>query len=179
MNIPQVVTMAPRRGSKRRRIKEQSAPEERISATPETRRKLRYDVIGRLERERRLRAEHVWAAKEIRVIWEAMGRSIFRGPSLTPQQPHMHASSSGPLDRLSHNEELIWRTKYRPWSREMAMTVLGGERISRLQLVLDIVVDNYGLREVETHYRMKHGAARGQLRDALQSYAEHAGWISV
>ncbi len=161
----------------RRRANHRKPVDERIDATPETKAKLRYDVIGRLEREGRLRPEHIWAANEIRSVWDAMNRSIFRGVSDTPQQPHMRASASDPLDRLSDSEELAWRTRYRPWTREMAVEVFGGSRVTRLQLVLDIVVDNCRLGEVETMYRIRHRGARKHLRAALHRYAEMAGWI--
>jgi hypothetical protein len=50
-------------------------------------------------------------------------------------------------------------------------------RVSRLQLVLDLVVDNYGPRQVEGWYRLRHGQALAHVRAALQRYCEIAGWV--
>ena len=83
-----------------------------------------------------------------------------------------------PIDRLTRLEEAAWRLRYRPWAREMAVTVAAGAiRTTRLQLILDVVVDNHGLREVEGWYRMRHGAAIEHVRAALHRYAEIAGWV--
>ena len=49
--------------------------------------------------------------------------------------------------------------------------------VSRLQLVLDIVVDNNEVREVEDWYRMRHGLGLDYLQGALHRYCEIAGWI--
>lgn len=161
----------------KRRSKHRQPVVERIDATPETRKKLRFDVIARLQHTGQLRSEHILAAQEIRTVWEALTRGIFHGLSDTPHQPHMRAGASDPLDRLSEAEEIMWRTRYRPWTHEMATAVFGGAHVTRLQLVLDIVVDNYGLREVEEMYKMQRGtSATRHLKAALHRYAEIAGW---
>ena len=60
----------------------------------------------------------------------------------------------------------------------MAVTVAAGAiRTTRLQLVLDVVIDNHGLRQVEGWYRMRHGTAVEHIRAALHRYAEIAGWV--
>ena len=151
---------------------------ERVCPTPETLIKLRRDVIGRLETKGKLRSEHVRAAKEIRRIWEAFGRGLFPGISDVPRQKHCRSVAVDVLDRLNDIEEIIWRTRYRPWAKETSVDIVAGAvRVSRLQLVLDIVVDNYGLRQVEGWYRLRHGLALGHLRDSLNRYAVLAGWV--
>ena len=83
-----------------------------------------------------------------------------------------------PVDRLTPAEESAWRLRYRPWAREIAVTVAAGAiRTTRLQLVLDVVIDNHGLRQVEGWYRMRHGTAVEHIRAALHRYAEIAGWV--
>ena len=153
---------------------------EDIGPTPETASKLRRDIVERLAREGRLGGEQVRAALEIRRVWEAFGRGLF--PAARPIAPiaerRKHAMFSDPIDRLTPEEETAWRLRYRPWAREMAVTVAAGAvRTTRLQLILDIVIDNHGLREVEGWYRMRHGGAVEHIRAALHRYAEIAGWV--
>ena len=88
------------------------------------------------------------------------------------------ARYSDPIARLSLAEEAAWRARYRPWAHEMSLEVVAATaRVSRLQLVLDVVVDNNGVREIEGWYRMRHGLAFVYLRGALHRYCEIAGWI--
>ena len=156
---------------------------EDIGPTPETAGKLRHDIVERLAREGRLGREQVRAALEIRRVWEAFGRGLF--PAARPialiAERRKHAMFSDPIDRLTPEEETAWRLRYRPWAREMAVTVAAGViRTTRLQLILDIVIDNHGLREVEGWYRMRHvrhGGAVEHIRAALHRYAEIAGWV--
>ena len=153
---------------------------EDIGPTPETAGKLRHDIVERLAREGRLGGEQVRAALEIRRVWEALGRGLF--PAARPIAPiaerRKRAMFSDPIDRLTPEEETAWRLRYRPWAREMAVTVAAGViRTTRLQLILDIVIDNHGLREVEGWYRMRHGGAIEHIRAALHRYAEIAGWV--
>ena len=153
---------------------------EPIGPTPETASKLRRDIVERLAREGRLGREQVRAALEIRRVWEAFGRGLF--PAARPIAPvaerRKRAMFSDPIDRLTPEEENAWRLRYRPWAREMAVTVAAGAiRTTRLQLILDIVIDNHGLREVEGWYRMRHGGAVEHIRAALHRYAGIAGWV--
>ena len=148
--------------------------------TPETVRKLRRDIVARLARGARLGEEQLRAALEIRRVWEAFGRGLF--PATRPVAPvadrRRRAMFTDPIDRLTPAEERAWRLRYRPWAREMAVTVAAGAvRTTRLQLILDVVIDNHGLRQVEGWYRMRHGAAVEHIRAALHRYAELAGWV--
>lgn len=148
--------------------------------TEQTVLKLRHDVVERLEREGRLRDVHLRASREIRLVWEAMGRGMFpmAAPLEATRQTHLRGAFRDPIERMTDIEEIVWRTRYRPWAGEHAVLVAAGTAsVSRLQLVLDIVVDNQGLRQVEQAYRMRHGLAFEHLRTALQRYAELAGWV--
>lgn len=151
-----------------------------VPPTPQTAAKLRQDVIERLLREGRLRDEQVRAAREIRRVWEAVGRALFPSASRpdAPRQPHMRQRFRDPVARMTDVEEIVWRQRYRPWADEMAVPIAAGSvRISRLQIVLDIAVDNHGLRQVEAWYRMRHGLAFQHLQAALHRYAELAQWV--
>ena len=154
--------------------------DENIGPTPETASRLRRDLVARLAREGRLGREQVRAALEVRRVWEAFGRGLF--PTVDTTAPiaerRKQAMFVDPIDRLTPAEERAWRLRYRPWAREMAVTVAAGAiRTTRLQLILDVVVDNHGLREVEGWYRMRHGGAIEHIRAALHRYAEIAGWV--
>lgn len=151
-----------------------------VSPTRETVAKLKGDVVVRLYNEGRIRAEHLQAAREVRRMWEAFGRGLFPTAQDPGQyhQAHQRAKYNDPIARLSLAEEAAWRARYRPWAHEMSYEVVAATaRVSRLQLVLDVVVDNNGVREVEGWYRMRHGLAFEYLRGALHRYCEIAGWI--
>ena len=144
--------MARRKQRAARQSQQQRRIPDSVPPTAETVAKLRRDIVQRLAREGRLREEHVLAANEVRRVWEAFGRGLFpsaHNPEIQ-RQPHRRAMFTDPIERLSDAEEIIWRTRYRPWAREMSVEIAAGAiRVSRLQLVLDIVVDNYGLRQIE------------------------------
>lgn len=128
--------------------------------TPETLSKLRRDVLERLLREGRIRDEHFRAANDIRRVWEAVGRAMFPSTSSvgSPRQPHMKRNFREPAQRLSDSEEIIWRRRYRPWADEMSVPIVAGTvRVSRLQIVLDVIVDNYGIRQIESDKRAREG----------------------
>jgi hypothetical protein len=151
-----------------------------VAPTRETAAKLRHDVVIRLYNEGRLRSEYLQAAQEIRAMWEAFGRALFpsaRNPG-SFHQPHHETERSDLTARLSLAEEARWRSRYRPWADEMWHEVVAAmASVSRLQLVLDIVVDNNEVREVEDWYRMRHGLGLDYLQGALHRYCEIAGWI--
>lgn len=154
--------------------------QEDAGPTPETAAKLRRDLVRRLAEEGRLGREQVRAALEVRRVWEAFGRGLF--PATSVFSPVVgrkgRAMFADPVERLTRAEEAAWRLRYRPWAREMAVTVAAGAiRTTRLQLILDVVVDNHGLRQVEGWYRMRHGSAVEHVRAALHRYAEIAGWV--
>jgi hypothetical protein len=155
--------------------------QEQIEPTAQTVAKLRRDVVERLRQEGRLSEEQARAALEIRRVWEAFGRGLFpRTRDLDrPRRPH-RGIFDDPVERLTDSEERAWRLRYRPWAREMSVEIVAGVvRVSRLQLVLDIVVDNFGIRQVEGWYRLRHGQAYDYVRSALARYGEIAGWVDA
>ncbi len=151
-----------------------------VPPTAETVARLRRDVIDRLYADGRLRPEQADAAFEVRRVWEAFGRGLFPASRMEEriEQPQKQPMFVDPIERLTPAEEIAWRTRYRPWAREMALLLAAGTvRVSRLQLVLDVVVDNHGFRQVEGWYRMRHGMAFDHIDAALYRYARIAGWI--
>lgn len=148
--------------------------------TPETVSKLRYDVLAKLYLDGKLDDVQIAAADEIRKVWEAVGRGLFPRARTLDRIPNRSGAvrRREPADLMTHAEARAWRDRYRPWADEMSVAILSSvSRVSRLQLTLDIVVDNYGFRQVETWYRLKHGVAAGHLRTALDRYCALAGWI--
>jgi hypothetical protein len=136
------------------------------------------DIVVRLRDDGRLTPEEFEAALEIRRIWEALGRSLFPSTGgLDRLRQPQQATSFDPILRMTAGEERIWRLRYRPWASEMSVEIVAGMvRVSRLQIVLDLVIDNYGFRQVEGWYRLRHGHALGHMRAALHRYCEIAGW---
>lgn len=135
------------------------------------------DVIERLHGRGRLTREQVIAAEEIERLWQGLTRGMFARSAFRAERmgtPGHH----DPLDRLRPGEEIAWRNRYRPWAQEQAVTLLSRAGDStRLQLVLDVVVDNVSLRALEDQHGLRHGSALPHLRAALHRYAEIAGWI--
>ena len=152
-----------------------------IPPTPETVRKLRRDLVLHLFEKGRLCEEQVRAAEEIRRIWQAFSRGL--GPTAIDTAAFAGGGRSvqtrQPVEWLLPAEETIWRRRYRPWAAEMAATPSSGHiRVMRLRIVVDLVVDNAGLRQVDGWYRMRNGAASSHLESGLRRYAEIAGWLA-
>jgi hypothetical protein len=166
------MTAHPRRAAR-------GADEQGYQATPETRAKLRSDVVLKLHRGGRLRLEQLQAAEELRRIWQALGRGLFASAARldAPIGGASRKPDRDPLGALAAGEEIAYRRRYRPWSRELSIALAGGRRSTRLQLVLDIVVDNLGTRQADRQYGLRHGAALALLQSALLRYAEIAGWM--
>ena len=144
-----------------------------VAATAETLAKLRHDVVGRLVARGRLHRVHADAAEEIRTVAEAVGR----GMCPTAQPTAWTGRSSGYraprdfLDRMSPEERRLWQFRYLPWKRELTQScdaALPGGRW--LDLVLDIVVENSGLRRTERRHGLRHGTALGYLAAGLERY---------
>lgn len=159
-----------RRSRLRRAARSRPQP---IPPTPETLRKRRYDVIAGLLARRRISHEQAEAAGEIRRVLEAVGRGMFptaQTMAFTGKAPRVRTWRDF-IDRMSARERRAWERHYIPWTREMSLEIaagLGGTRW--LQLVLDIVVDNCGLRETEQRYGLRHGTAIEYLIQGLERY---------
>ena len=163
--------MARSRSSRLRRAA-RSRPR-RIPPTPETLRKRRYDVIANLLAGGRIPLHLAEAAAEIRMVLEAVGRGMFPSSGWVPRigKAPRHRTWRDFIDRMSARERRAWERHYIPWTREMSLEAAAGlAGTRRLQLVLDIVVDNSGLREAEQRYRLRHGTAIEYLIQGLERY---------
>lgn len=132
-------------------VREIDGPVDR--GTPETRGKLRADVIRKLHRQGHLRDEHVAAAEEISRLVLAFMRGLF--PSSRPLDGTRGGGAKravrrylDPADRLSLWEARQWSQAYAPWSREMGAEWVACRRgrLNRLGLVWAVVLDNAGPR---------------------------------
>jgi hypothetical protein len=151
-----------------------------VPPTPETVAKLRRDLVLHLFEKGRLCQEQLRAAEEIRRIWQAFSRGL--GPTAIDLSSFAGGGRSvqarQPVEWLLPAEEAIWRRRYRPWAAEMAAQPSGGHiRAMRLRIVVDLVVENAGLRQVDGWYRMRNGTAFAHLDSGLRRYAEIAGWL--
>lgn len=165
--------MRTRREARLRAALRAADEDEAVAATPETLAKLRHDVVGRLIERGRLQKAHGEAAEEIRTVSEAVGRGMC--PTAQPTgwsvRPPGYRGPRDFLDRMTARERHIWQFRYQPWKSELLRArdvALPGGRW--LDLVLDIVVDNSGLRRAERRHGLRHGSALGYLADGLECY---------
>ena len=145
----------------------------RIAPTPETAARRRHDVIARLLARGRIDPHHGHAADEIRRVFEAVGRGMFptARPTVWTGKVPRYRNWRDFIDRMSMAERRAWEWHYIPWTREMSCQIVAGMPGTRwLQLVLDIVVDNAGLRETERRYELRHGKAIEYLIQGLERY---------
>ena len=158
----------------------QGAARKRDPAVPPTRQtaaRLKPDVIGRLYATGRIADRHALAARQIRTVFEAVGRSM---------RPHLMLSqwSGAPprrrpgrdfLDRMNEYERHLWQHYYLPWTHELAVGMSTGiPGVRWLKLVIDVVVENCALREIEFAYGLGRGRAIEYLVSGLDKYARHA-----
>jgi hypothetical protein len=156
------------------RLRSALTPDEpAVAATAETLAKLRHDVVARLVARGGLQRVHGDAAEEIRTVNEAVGRGMC--PTAQPVawigRPSGFRGPRDFLDRMTGEERRLWQFRYLPWRSELIRTgdaALPGARW--LRLVLDIVVDNSGLRQAEHRQGLRHGTALGYLAVGLERY---------
>ena len=149
-----------------------------VGPTEQTKAKLKADVVLRLYQQGRLNCAQLKAAEEIRDIWEAIGRGLF--PFRGTDDPMLRSANRGsfrhPVDRMSGHEERAWRENYCPWKEVMAAPAFAGRPVTIHALVHEVVVGNRGPRQLEDELGVRHGTVFGVLSEALQTYAEIAGW---
>jgi len=149
-------------------------------ATPETIRKLRRDELVFLFQRGHLERIHLEAAKEIEEIFHAVSSAVFRaGMKYEPRDYDAPKRYSGsfPTESLCPSERRIYRHNYLPWANEMRGLLPAKRQVTRLQLVIDVVVDNRCVSHIERLYGLPRGkkAVTRHLKDALGRYAEIAG----
>ena len=147
-----------------------------LGPTPETRNKLRADVVVRLKKQGKLDGPEALAAEEIRDVWRSIERVMF--PRRNLEEAYGRASGGwnvkSAIEKLRPSEYRKWQ-RYRIWAGEC----LPGE----LAIVLDVVKDNYGPWQVGVRLGLAKGGRKqggatilGIVRDALRRYAMRAGF---
>jgi hypothetical protein len=163
-----------RRARRDDRLRAALAPgEPAVAATAETLAKLRHDVVARLVAHGRLQRVHGDAAEEIRTVSEAVGRGLCPTAQMAAWagRPSGFRGPRDFLDRMTAEERRLWQFRYLPWRSELVRAgddALPGARW--LGLVLDIVVDNSGLRQAERRQGLRHGTALTLLAIGLERY---------
>lgn len=148
-----------------------------VRPTRQTAARLRPDIIRRLYTTARIADHHALAARQIRTVFEAVGRSML--PHLTLDQwggaPPKRRPGRDFLDRMNDYERHLWQRYYLPWTHELAIeTAAGLPGVRRLKLVIDVVVENRSLPEIEFAYGLGRGGAIEYLISGLEKYARHA-----
>ena len=141
--------------------------------------KLRRDVVERLETQGRLRADHLLAVRDIRRIWRAFGRGMFPSARNYGQlRVDGGKRFTDPIDTMREGEQAVYQNRYKPWADWAGRQNIpnrAGNRLSLLQLVYDMAVDNCGPRQWEDRNQVRHGTATKLLSAALDAYLDRAG----
>lgn len=139
--------------------------------TPETRRKLRHDVVLKLYSDGKLSKAELEAAEEIRAVMEALEIAAFAKSSFDGVPGPMYRSAPSPIPaRLEAGVYKVWKENYMPW------TAMIPKR--HLEAIVMIVKNNWKRREVERLLFLKNGAATHILKGGLHTYAHIAGFSS-
>lgn len=107
------------------------------------------------------------------MVCEAIGRGM--SPTALPTEwagrPGEHRFARDFLDRMTAEERRLWERCYLPWTREILRAGDGRLSGSRwLRLVLDVVVENSGLRVAERRVGLRNGAGLDYLATGLERY---------
>lgn len=139
--------------------------------TPETRNKLRHDVILKLYSDGKLSKAELEAAEQIRSIMEAVEIAAFAKSSFDGVPGPMYRSAPNPITaRLEPSIHNAWKNNYRPWTKILPPR--------HLEAITMVVKDNWKRRVVERHLNLRNGSVAIILKSGLYAYAEMAGFVS-
>ena len=144
-----------------------------LGPTPETRRKLRADVILRLFAQGKLGRPEVTAAERIREARAAVARALYPARVMEPQTTRVKGLWTGKsgIERLSDRELVLW-TQYIGWAVGMTGQPFGKSEVTKLEIVLDVIEENLGPSQIERLYGLPEakGGVTRILADALFEY---------
>ena len=141
---------------------------DRIKPTRATAARLQPDPIETLHRRGALSDRQRDAALEIRVAFtEVASRAMMRSPRYDGTRG---ARTFGGVE-MATSAAIARRKRYRRWAEALAARLPDAVAIA-----IDVVVDGRSLRQVDTERRWRNGRASDLLIEALQAYAELAGW---
>ncbi len=156
-----------RREADRRRVDGEVS----VAATPETLRKLRRDVVETWHTQGRLGDEQLRAAGEIQRVWHAITAGLW-----PRSQPLVRAARGADVNDWPASLRRAYTERYVPWRTEAGLT-MASPRLPVLALVLDVVVDNLGPKQMERRHAIHRDRAVRLVQAALHRYAEMAGWL--
>lgn len=149
--------------------------------TKETARKLRADVIGRMWKQGSLDAYQHEAAREVAEIYMAVMRALM--PCRDPDAVIVDGGNkqyATPLERIPGRIYVAYRLRYKPFAERAGIREFTRDahaaRITVLQLVLDVALDNNGTSQLDKRYGLRKGSCKAQLMAALDEYCYLAGW---
>jgi hypothetical protein len=141
---------------------------ERLKPTRATAARLQPDPIETLHQRGSLSDRQRDAALEIRVAFaEVVGGAMMRSPRYDGTRG---SRSLGGIE-LATAAAIGRRKRYRRWAE-----AFGARVPDALAITIDVVVDGRSLRQVDGERRWRNGRASDLLIEALQSYAQLAGW---
>jgi len=162
-----------------RRVADGSRRPAAVDHTPGRRK--RSDQVAALLGRGRITRRQYEAALEIRQAYAAIQRSLF--PRRLPDiQVDVSRRERLPMERWHPREARIIRRRYGPWKRAMLTPVeirLADRRLrvgNALEIVMDLVWDNYGPRQVDDRHELRRGSATRVVGEGLQRYVTLAGW---
>ena len=164
----------------RERFDDAMAKHGQLGPTPETkRRRLRADVMLRLFRQKKIIHAELRAAEEIIRVRQAVMRSLFPNRPMEPMGVKVRGVWRGlvGIERLTDAEYAIW-TCYIQWAKTLADHPFKHVDVTRLQIVLYVIEDNTGPRQVENILKIRHGTVLPMVKEALREYAKAAGFMS-
>lgn len=110
---------------------------------------------------------HVAAAGQMREAVEGMTIAMYPSRDMSAAGIAKHSESGSWLHRLPDHTRRLWLDRFAPW-RDKMKVVCGAGTVGAL--VLAVVIDNVGLRYLETDFRIKHGSAAGIVRRSLDDW---------
>mgnify|MGYP003674073035 CR=1 FL=1 len=148
--------------------------------------KLKRSVVERLLRKGHLLRQHAMAADDVEALFALLSRGHFASAGRREKVDESR-DIRDVFDRMSEPERRRLRDVYWPWLDWLGQEPLDirfGDGVRKhyanpLPLVIDIVVDNCGMREAEQRHGLRHGAARAILRAALHRYCLLAGYLHL
>jgi len=146
------------------------------------RRRKRADQVAALLRRGHLGRRQHDAAREVREAYAAIVRTLFRRQTVDVKVD-VSRRERLPIELWSTREQRLIRGRYGPWKQAMRAPLevrLGdGRRLvvtNALEIVMDLVWDNLGPRQVDDRHGLRRGSAVRIVAAGLQRYVRLAGW---
>jgi hypothetical protein len=144
---------------------------ERLKPTRATAARLQPDPIETLHQRGSLSDRQRDAALEIRIAFaEVAAGAMMRSPRYDGTRGAGFVGTSNGVE-LAMAGAIGRRKRYRRWAE-----ALGARLPDALAVTIDVVVDGRSLRQVDGERHWRNGRASDLLIEALQAYAQLAGW---